>query len=104
MRLHRQRIAMGDAAQTSPRARSTCANNAILCLLLVHVIPRRQIYVASDNPSLIPSISCLKTSCYLWNSMHAADHGFHAETFEKTTAGAFVTCTKFEAGRQLPEL
>jgi len=57
--------AMGDAAKISPRVPSTCAQNAILSLLIIEIIPSRQIYVAIDNPSFIPSVSCLPTSNYL---------------------------------------
>jgi len=52
---------MGDAAKTSPRAPSSSAQNAILSLLIIHIIPSRQIYVAMDDPLLVPSISCHTT-------------------------------------------
>jgi hypothetical protein len=58
---------MGDAAKISPRVPSFCVQNVILSLLIIHIIPSRQIYVPIDNPSLIPSVSCLTTSSYLWN-------------------------------------
>ena len=61
-RLHTDCNAMGDAAKTSPRVSSTCAQNAIISLLIIHIIPSRQIYVAIDNPWLVPSVSCLATS------------------------------------------
>ena len=57
--------AMGDAANISPRVPSPCAQNAILSLLIIHIIPSRQIYVAINNPSLVPSVSCLSSSSYL---------------------------------------
>jgi hypothetical protein len=66
-RLHRDGAEMGDAANISPRVPSTCAQNAVLFLLIIHVIPSRQIYVAIDNTSLVPSVSCLTTSSYFWN-------------------------------------
>ena len=56
---------MGDAGNISPHVPSTCAQNAILSLLIMHIIPSRQVCVAIDNPSFIPSISCLTTSSYL---------------------------------------
>ena len=59
--------AMGDAAKSSPFVPSICAQNAILSLLIIHIIQSHQIYVAMDNPSLILSISCLTTSSYLCN-------------------------------------
>jgi hypothetical protein len=59
--------AMGDVAKISPRVPSTSAQNAVLSLLIIHIIPSRQIYVAINNPSLVPSISCLTTGSYLWN-------------------------------------
>jgi len=74
--------AMGDAAKISPRVPSTCAQNAILSLLIIHIIPSRQMYVAIDNPLLVPSISCLSTSSYLWNYVRAADDVSHAENLQ----------------------
>ena len=58
---------MGDAAKISPCIPSTCLQNAILPVLIIRIIPSRQIDVATDNPLLILSISCLTTSSYLWN-------------------------------------
>src|SRR5882757_9963997 len=74
--------AMGDVAKISPRVPSTCVQNAILSLLIIHIIPSRQINVAIDNPSLVPSISCLTTSSYLWNYVRAADDVFDAENLQ----------------------
>jgi len=71
--------AMGDAAKISPRIPSTCAQNAILSVLIIHIIPSHQIYVAIDNPSFVPSVSCLTTSSYLWNDVRAAHNICHAE-------------------------
>jgi len=50
---------MGDIAKISPHIPFTCTQNAFLSLLNIHIIPRHQIYVAIDNPSLVPSITCL---------------------------------------------
>jgi len=71
-RLYRDYTAMGDAAKISPRVPSTSAQTAILSSLSIHIIPRRQIDVAIDNPSLAPSVSCFTTSRYLWNDVGAA--------------------------------
>jgi hypothetical protein len=95
--------AMGDAGKISPRVPSTCAQNATLSLLLIHIIPSHQIYVASDNPSLVPSVSCLTTSSYHWNYVRAADDVSQVNTCKATSAGAYLTSTKFEAGSKLPE-
>jgi hypothetical protein len=81
--------AMGDAAKISPRVPSTCAQNTILSLLIIHIIPNRQIYVAIDNPSFVPSVSCLTTSSYLWNDMLAADNISHAENLERNSCRCF---------------
>jgi hypothetical protein len=62
--LHRDSNAMGDAANISLRVPSTCVQNAILSLLILRSIPSCQIYGAIDNPSLVPSVSCLTTSSY----------------------------------------
>ena len=58
---------MGDAAEISPHVPSTCVQNAILSLLIIHIIPSRLIYVAIDNSSLVQSVSCLTTSSCIWN-------------------------------------
>jgi len=73
---------MGDAVKISPRVPSTCGQNAILSLLIIHIIPTGQIYVAIDNPSLVPSVSCLTTSSYLWNEVRAADNISHAKNLQ----------------------
>jgi len=73
---------MGEAANISPRVPSTCAQNAMLSLIIIYIIPSRQIDVAIDNPSFVLSVSCLITSSYLWNDMRAADNSSHAENFQ----------------------
>jgi len=73
-RLHRDCNAMGDAANISPRVPATCAQTAILSLLIIHIIPSRQIYVAIDYPSLVLSVTCLTTSSYFGNYVCAADN------------------------------
>ena len=60
--MHLDCNAMGDIAKISPRIPSTCAQYAILSLLIIHIIRSRQINVAIDNPSRIPSVSCHTTS------------------------------------------
>jgi hypothetical protein len=74
--------AMGDVAKISPRVPSTCAQNAILSLLIIHSIPSCQIYIAIDNPSFVPSLSCLTTTSYLRNDVRAADNIIHAENLQ----------------------
>jgi len=51
-------------------------------LLIMHIIPSRQIYMDVDNPSLVPSVSCLTTSSYLWNYVHAAGNISHTENLQ----------------------
>jgi len=92
---------MGDAAKTSPHIPSTCAQNAILSLLIIHIILSCHIYVAIDNPSLILSVFCLTTSTYLWNYVRTADNVYHNEMCRETAAGAFFTCTNFEKGSKV---
>jgi hypothetical protein len=65
---------MSNAAKIPSRVPSTCAQNAVLSLRIVHIIPSRRIYVAIVNSSLVPSVSCLTTSSYLWNDVRAADN------------------------------
>jgi len=93
--------AMGDAGNISPRVPSTCAQNAILSLLIIHIIPRRQKYVASDNPSFVPSVSCLTTSSYLWNDVHAANNSSHAENLQSNGCRCFSPLYKFRDGIQV---
>ena len=80
--LHRDFNTIGDAEKTSPHNPSTRAPNAILALDVIHIIPCRQIHVAIDNPSFIPSISCLTTSSYLCNYVRAADNISHAVSLQ----------------------
>ena len=87
--LHQDCNVMGDAVKTSPRVPSTCAQTAILSLLIVHIIPIRQMYVAIDNPSLIPSIICLTTSSSLWNHVRAADDVSHSDNLQNNFCWCF---------------
>jgi hypothetical protein len=70
---------MGDAAKISPSIPSTCVQNTVLSLLIIHIIASCQICVAVDDPSFVLSISCLTHSGYLWNYMGAADDDSHAD-------------------------
>ena len=81
--------AIGDAAIIPPRVPSTCAHNAILSLLIIPIIPSRQIYVAIDNPSLVPSIACHTTSSYLWNGVCAANNIAHAKNLQRNDCQCF---------------
>jgi len=87
--------AMGDTAKIFPRVPSTCAQKAILSFLIVHIIPSRQIYVAIDNPSLVPSVSWLTTSSYLWNYVCAADDVSYAENLQSNGCRYFSHLYKF---------
>jgi len=86
---------MVDAAKISPRIPSTCAQNAILSLLSIHIIPSRRIYVAIDNPSHVPSVSCLSTSSYIWNYVRAADDVSHTENLQSNGCRCFSHLYKF---------
>jgi len=87
--------AIGDVAKISPRVPSTCVQNAILSLLIIHIIRSRQIHVAIDNPSLVQSISCLTTSSYLWNYVRAADDVSDAENMQSNGCLCFSHLYKF---------
>jgi len=93
--------AMGDAAKLSPRVPSTCAQNENLSLVIVHIIPSRQISVAIDNPSLVPSISFLTTSSYLWNYLRVADDVSHAENLQSNGSRCFFYLYNFRDGIQV---
>jgi hypothetical protein len=99
--IKRECKAMGDAAKIFPRVPSTCTQNGILSLLIIHIIPSRRIYVAIDNPSLVPSVSCLTTSSYLWNDVCAADNISHAENLQSNGCGCFSHLYKFQDGIQV---
>jgi len=101
MHLHRDCKVMGDAAELSHRVPSTCAQDAILTLLLIPLIPSRQIYVAIDNPSLVPSMSCLTTSSYLWNYVGVADNISHTEKLQCNGSRCFSHMYKFRDGIQV---
>jgi len=82
MHLHQDYNAMGNIANISPCVSCTCMQNAILFLLIIHIIPSRQIYVAIDNPSLIPSVSCFTISSYLSNYVCAVNGASHSENLQ----------------------
>ena len=94
-RLHRDCNAMCDPVNISPRVPSTCAQNAILSILIILIIPGRQIYVAIDNPSLVLSVSCVTTSSYLWNDVCAANNISHAEILQSNSCRCFSHLYKF---------
>jgi hypothetical protein len=95
---------MGDIVKISPRVPSTCAQNAILSLLIINIIPSCQIYVAIDNPSLIPSVSCVSTSSYLENYVHAADDVSHADNLQCNGCPCFSHLYKFPDGMQVAQV
>jgi len=92
---------MSNARKIAPRVPSTCAQNAILSLLIIHIIPRRQIYVAIENPLFVPSVSCLTTSRYLWNHVYAADNISHADNLQSNGCRCFSHLYKFRDGIQV---
>jgi len=100
-RLHRDGNAMDDVAKISLHVPSTCVRNATLSLLIIHIIPSRQSYVAIDNPSLIPSVSCLTTSCYLRNYVRAADDISHAENLQSNGCRCCSHLNKFRDVNQV---
>jgi len=92
---------MGDAAKISPRVPSSCGQNAILSLLIIHIIRSRKIYVAIDNPSFVPSVSCLTISSYLWNDVTAADNISKAENVQSNGWWYLSHLYKFRDGIQV---
>jgi hypothetical protein len=89
---------MGDVPKISPCIPSTCAQDAILSLLVIHIIPSGQICVAIDNPKLVPSVSCLTTSSYLWNYVCAADSVSCAENLHNNSCRCISHLHKFRDG------
>jgi len=74
--------AMRDSSKISFRVPCTFAQNAILSFQIIHIIPSREIYIAVDNRSLVPSVCCLTSSSYLWNYIRTAYDVSHAENFQ----------------------
>ena len=87
--LYRDCNAMGDTANISPYVPSTCVENSILSLLTIYLIPCHQIYVGVDNPSLVPSVYCLTTCSYFWNSVRAANDISHSENVQSNGCHCF---------------
>jgi len=81
--------------QISPLAFLLPARKMQFSLLIIHIIPSRQIYVAIDNPSLVPSVSCLTSCSYLWNYVRAADNISHAENLPSNGCRCFSHLYKF---------
>jgi len=101
IRMHLNCNRMGDIAKISPRIPSTCAHNATLSLLFIHIIPSRQIYVAIDNSLLVPSVYWLTTRGHLWNYVCAADDASHTEHLQSNGCGCFSHLYKFQDGIQV---
>jgi hypothetical protein len=93
---------MGDAAKISPSVPSTFPQNAILSLLIIHIIPSCQIYVAIYNTSHIPAVSWHSISSYLSNCVGVAHNVSHSEKLQNKGCLCFLTCTNFETGSRLP--
>jgi len=89
---------MGDAVNISSHVPSTCTQNAIVSLLIIHILPSRQIYVAIENPSLFPSVTCPTTSSNLWNDLRADDNSSHAENLQSNGCQCFSEMNKFRDG------
>jgi len=100
-RLHLDCNGLGDVAKVSPRVPSTCSQNAVRSLPIIRIIPSCQIYVAIENPSLIPSGSCLTTSSYLWNYVRVADDVSHSENLQSNGCLSFSHLNKFRDGIQV---
>jgi hypothetical protein len=100
-RRHRECNAMGDIAKISPCVPSTCAQNDILSLLIIHIIPSRQIYLAIDNPSLVQSVSCFTHCSYLLNYLRAADDVSHTESLQSNGCQCVSHSFKFQDGIQV---
>jgi len=95
MLLHRNCNAIGDATKSSPRIPSTCLHYAILSLLIIHIIPSGQISVAIENPSPVPSGSCLTTNSYLCNHLGAAADDSHSEYLQTNGCRCFSHLYRF---------
>jgi hypothetical protein len=95
---------MGDFAKISPHVCSTGAQNEILSVLIIHIVPSRQMYVANDNPSLVLSVSWLTTISYLWNFVHATDDVSHAENLKRNSWRCLSPLYKFRDRIQVSQV
>jgi len=93
--------AMGDAVKISPCISSISAQNPNLSVLIIHIIPSRQIYGAIDNLLLFPSVSCLATSSNRWNYMGKADNVSHTENMQCNRCQWFSPLDKLWDGIQV---
>jgi len=101
--LHWDCNVIGDIAIISHRVHSSCMPNAILSLLIIPIIPSRQIYVAIDNPSVVSSVVWL-TSSYLRQYVRAADDVSHNEYFHTNHRLRFSHLYQFRDGILVPEI
>jgi hypothetical protein len=92
-----------DTVKISRRIPSTCAQNVILCKLIISIIPSSPIYIAIDNTARVPSVTCFTTCSDLWNYLQAADNLSHAESVQSYGCQCFLTCTIIETRYKLPE-
>ena len=102
-RLHWDCNGIGDAVKISPRIPSTCVQNAIHLVIIIHIIPSRQIYVDINNSLFIPSVSCLTTCSYVFNYLRAANNVSHAENLQSTGCQCFFNLYKFSNGIQVTQ-
>jgi hypothetical protein len=79
-RLHLGRHAIGDAVRISHCIPSSCTQNALLWLRIIHIIPSCQVNVAIDSLLLIPSVPGPVTSCYILMHIRAVDNDSDADT------------------------
>ena len=98
--LHQDRNALADVVKISPHIPSTGTQNAILSLIIIHVISSSQIYVAIDNPSLLRSVSCFTTSRFLWHCVRAAEYVSHAANLRRKRCQWLFHFSRFRDGIQ----
>ena len=96
MCLYQDQNEMGNAAIISHCVPSSCVYNAMLSTQTFQVIPSRQMYVAIDNPSLIPSFRCLTTSTYWANYLCTAGDVSHVEQLQSNDCQCFSQLNKFQ--------
>lgn len=82
MRWHRNCNAMDDTVKITTWVSSASVPNEILCLLIMHIIPRGQIYVDINNRILVFFISCRTTSSSLWIDVSTAAVVAHTDNFQ----------------------
>jgi hypothetical protein len=71
---------------------------------MIHIIPSCKINVAINNPSLVPSVSCLTSSSDLSDDVRAAGNISHTEIWQSNSCQCFSHLYNFRDGIQVTQV